>query len=107
MSPPSGTVAAANRTSCATIGADWEWVTGATGAAATAVMLATAIPVAATPACRQVGIRMEPPRIGGDIHRTDCGRDGFNPGAPLPRLATRRGAGPHIRSRLLSSQHPP
>src|ERR1700687_1757900 len=81
MSPPSGTVAAANRTSCATIGADWEWVTGATGAAATAVMLATAIPVAGTPACRQVRIRMEPPRIRGEIDRTECGRGGFNPAA--------------------------
>jgi hypothetical protein len=47
-----------------------------------AAMPTTAIRVAATPACRQIGIRMVPPCIGGDIVHTDCARDGFNPGDP-------------------------
>ena len=41
-----------------------------------------AIPVAATPACRQVGICIVLPFIGGDVDGTDCGRDGFNLGGP-------------------------
>ena len=47
-----------------------------------AAMPTTAIRVAATPACRQISIRMVPPCIGGDIVHTDCARDGFNPGDP-------------------------